>query len=78
MHVLRQGTRCVHLAEPGMTVRFGVSTNPKYSPTAWRMWQAWLSATGYLGISAPCWLNIVPVKDTEITMASRFLNYVYG
>lgn len=79
MHRLRQATRWVHSVEPGMTVSFGVSTNPKYSPTAWKLYKAWLSATGYLGLSAPCWLNVIkPTSSTAIKMATRFVGYVYG
>jgi hypothetical protein len=78
MGKIRQTARWARAALPGITVSFGVSTNPKYNATAWKMWQAWLAATSYLGITAPCWLNIVPVKDTEVTMAARFLGHVYG
>lgn len=78
MHYLRQATRWAHAAVPGITVSFGVSTNPKYSATAHKMFYAWQAATGYLGLAAPCWLNIVPVKDAEVTMAARFLSLVYG
>jgi hypothetical protein len=72
MHVLRRATRWVHDVQPGMTVSFGVSTNPKYSPTAWKMWQDWLNAQGYLGGAAPCWLDIIkPTSSTAVTMATR-------
>jgi hypothetical protein len=79
MHVLRQATRWAHDAQPGITVSFGLSTNPKYSPTAWRLWQAWQEAQSYLGGNAPCWLNVIkPTDSTAITMANRFLEHVYG
>ncbi len=76
--MLKQATRWVHAVEPGMPVSFGVFTCPKYNPTAYRMWRAWVGGTGYLGRSARCWLNIVPVKGAEVKMAAKFLSHVYG
>jgi hypothetical protein len=42
------------------------------------MFAAWQLATGYLGLPAPCWLNIIPPTDTQVTKATRFLGMVYG
>ncbi len=50
-HRLRQSTRWAHDPTggvPGITVSFGVTTNPKYGATAAGMFAAWQLATGYL------------------------------
>jgi hypothetical protein len=80
MHRLRQSTRWARDPDhgvPGITVSFGVSTNPKYGATAAGMHTTWQQATGYLGPAAPCWLNIIPDTTTQAAKASKFLTLVY-
>lgn len=80
-HRLRQSTRWARdptHGVPGITVSFGVTTNPKYGATAAGMFAAWQLGTGYLGLSAPCWLNIIPPDSTQVNKAARFLGLVYG
>jgi hypothetical protein len=80
-HRLRQSTRWAHDPDggvPGITVSFGITTNPKIGATAAGMFAAWKLATGFLGLSAPCWLNIIPDTTTQAAKASKFLTLVYG
>jgi hypothetical protein len=80
-HRLRQSTRWARDPDggvPGITVSFGITTNPIVGATAAGMFAAWKLATGYLGLSAPCWLNIIPDTTTQAAKASKFLTIVYG
>lgn len=64
---------------PGIAISSGVSTNPKYKPTAEGMHAAWAAAQAILGPGSWCWLNVIPPgAPAAIAMANEFLAITHG
>jgi hypothetical protein len=74
---LSKDAAVIHAANPNALVSFGISTNPKYKPTATIMCSAYQAAEQAVP-GAPAWLNVVPWPGhpgwrKAVRMATAFL-----
>jgi hypothetical protein len=89
VNIIKENTAWARSVAPHVRISFGVTTNPRFSPTASTMFAAWQAGMQYLSTieSGPrCWLNIVPTVSADgtvdwspaVDMASAFLSDVQG